>query len=244
MIRLIIALLVVVLYLVLTLPVLLVLWIVGLTDKTKKDMWSLHCIKFAFRMLLFVCGTKVDVIGEENIPTDRAVLYIGNHRSIFDILINYINMKRPSGFISKIEIKKVPIFNIWMKNIGCLFLDRDNIKQGMQTILDAVNSVKNGTSIFIFPEGTRSKVEGEFGQFKGGSFKIAEKSNCDIVPVSIVNSGAIFEDHKPFVKKTHVIVEYCKPIPTAGLDKEAKKALPDDVRNIIIEAYNRNREAI
>lgn len=242
MIRTIVAIVFIVLFLILSLPVWLVLQLIGLFSPESKAMASLAIIRWAFSAVLFITGTKITVKGKENIPEDRAVLYVANHRSIFDILINYVYMKRPTGFISKIEMKKVPIFNMWMKNIGCLFLDRNDIRQGMQTILKAVDSVKKGTSIFIFPEGTRSKVEGEFLPFKGGSFKIAEKSSCDVIPVTIVGSADIFEDHKPKVKKTHVIIEYGKPFVTRDMSKEEIKALPEAARQLIIETHERNKE--
>lgn len=242
MIRSILAILFIILFLVLSLPVWLILQLVGLFSQESKDMASLAIIRWAFSMVLFITATKITVKGEENIPDDRAVLYVSNHRSIFDILINYIYMKRPTGFISKVEMKKVPIFNMWMKNIGCLFLDRKDIRQGMQTILKAIDSVKKGTSIFIFPEGTRSKVEGEFLPFKGGSFKIAEKSLCDVIPVTIVGSGNIFEDHKPRVKKTHVTIEYGKPFVTKDMSREEIKALPESARQLIIDTYTRIKE--
>ena len=175
MLRLIIAGITVALFLILTLPVLFVLWIVGKFNMPAKDRASFAIIKWAFGLVLFICGTKLSVYGKENIPKDRSVLFVGNHRSIFDILILYVNAIKPTGIISKKEMDRVPIFNIWMRNIGCLFLDRDDIKQGLKVILTAVDKVKNGMSMAIFPEGTRCKTEGVFLPFKGGSFKIAEK---------------------------------------------------------------------
>ena len=78
-----------------------------------------------------------------------------------------------------------------MKNLHCLFLDRKDIKQGLKTILEGIEKVKSGISICIFPEGTRNKVNDTFLPFHEGSFKIAEKSGCPIIPMSIYNSAAI-----------------------------------------------------
>ena len=104
--------------------------------------------------------------------------------------------------------------------------------------------MKAGTSMCIFPEGTRSKTEGEFLPFHAGSFKLAEKSGCPIVPMTLNNTGAIFEDHFPFIKKTHVILEYGDPIYVKDLDREAKKTLPDDVKNIIQQTFEKNKALI
>lgn len=232
------------LFLIITLPYYLVLLIVKAVSPEAFDKASLATIKWAFKTGMVVSGTKVTYIGTENIPEDRAVLFVGNHRSIFDAPVTYSQMKAPSGFISKKETNSIPLLNLWMKNIGCFFMDRDDIKQSMQIILSSIERIKQGKNIIIFPEGTRSKVEGEFLPFKAGSFKIAEKSKCDIIPVSICDTGRIFEDHKPFVKKTHVICEFCAPVSTSDLSREEMKQLPDKVRNTIIEAYNRNKENV
>ena len=127
-----------------------------------------------------------------------------------------------------------------MKNLHCIFLDRKDNKAGLQTILQGIEMMKSGISLIIFPEGTRSKREGEFLPFHAGSFKLAEKSGCPIVPISINNTGAVLEDHFPLIKKTHVIVEYGEPIYVKDLDREAKKNLPDTVRQIIIDTYTKN----
>lgn len=87
-----------------------------------------------------------------------------------------------------------------MKNLHCLFLDRDNIKEGMKTILTAIEKAKNGISICIFPEGTRNKTSDTFLPFHEGSFKIAEKAGVPIIPMTIVNSAAVFEDQFPKIK--------------------------------------------
>ncbi len=244
MIRLIIGGITVFLYLVLTLPVLFVLWLIGLKDKKIVYKTAHKMIKWAFSLLLFVCGVKVDAYGTENIPDDRSVLFVGNHRSLFDILILYVYTKTPTGIIAKKEMGRIPIFNIWMHDIGCLFLDRDDIKQGLKTILTAIDMVKSGMNMAIFPEGTRNKEEGTLLPFKGGSFKIAEKSGCDVLPFAIVGSGAVFEDHKPYIKKSHVIVVFGEPIKTAGLSRDEIKAIPETARESVLKMYQENAEKI
>ena len=108
----------------------------------------------------------------------------------------------------------------------------------------AIEYVKSGISIFIFPEGTRNKTEDSLLPFKAGSFKIATKSGCDIIPVAINNSSAVFEDHFPKIKKAHVIIEYGKPIPVTELSRDELKALPDMVKNNILNMYEQNKAAV
>ena len=84
------------------------------------------------------------------------VLYVGNHRSYFDIIIGYTLAKNNTGFVAKKSMEKLPFVSVWMKFINCQFLDRENIKEGLKTVLKCIDLVKGGTSIWIFPEGTRT----------------------------------------------------------------------------------------
>lgn len=234
----------VILFLVLSIPLLFIEWIIGKFNMDLKNKSSLAIVNWAFRVCLFLAGTSVTVIGEENIPKDVPILYIGNHRSYFDILITYIRVPRPTGYIAKKEMLRYPLLSNWMKNLHCLFLDRKDIKQGLKTILTAIEKVKSGISICIFPEGTRNRVNDTFMEFHEGSFKIAEKTGCPIIPMSINNSAQIFEDHIPKIKKAHVVLEYGKPIYPAELSKEERKHLGVYTQNIIKETYFKNKELV
>lgn len=240
MIRFILVVLTVILFLILFIPVLIAEWIIGKFNQNAKDYSSLRIVQGAFKLILWFTGVKVTVIGEENIP-DEAVLFIGNHRSFFDILLTYSRCKRLTGYIAKQEMLKFPLLRDWMRNLYCLFLNRENPKEGLKTILTAIDYVKRGISICIFPEGTRNKGE-ELSMlpFKDGSFKIATKTGCPIVPISMNNTSEIFENHFPKIKKTHVILEYGKPIYCNELDKETQKHLGAYCQNIIQETINKN----
>lgn len=241
MIRIILALLFLILFLILGIPVLIVEWVIGKFNKHASDISSLRIVQWAFRVILFISGTKVTVIGEENVPTDKAVLYICNHRSYFDIVITYSRCKRLTGYIAKDNMEKVPLLNIWMRRLYCLFLNRTDMKEGLKTILMGIDQLKNGISMCIFPEGTRNKSTDQMDMlpFKAGSFKMAEKSGCPIVPMAITNSADILENHFPFVRKTHVILQYGKPILPNELSKEDKKKLSslvqEEVRTMLVD---------
>ena len=124
-----------------------------------------------------------------------------------------------------------------MIQVRCLFLDRDNIKEGLKLILKAVEDIKSGVSLFIFPEGTRSK-DGNIAEFKEGSLKIATKAGCPIVPVAFSNTSAIFEDHFPFIKAAKVTIEFGKPIYVNELDKEEQKHIGKKVHDLIVDMKN------
>ena len=234
----------VVLFLICSIPILIVEWIIGKFNMDLKNRSSLAIVNWAFRVCLFFSGTKITYLGEENVPKDKAVLYIGNHRSFFDILTTYVRVPRPTGYVAKTEMLRYPLLRDWMKNLHCLFLDRHDLKKGMKTILEAIDKVKNGISICIFPEGTRNRTPDTILPFKDGSFKIAAKSGCPIIPMTINNSAAVFEDHFPKIKKAHVIVEYGKPIYLNELEKDERKAIGTYVQNIIVETYFKNKELV
>lgn len=244
MIRFIIIVIMLFLYLILGIPVLGVEWLIGKFNKKSEDYQCLRMVQTAFRLMLKVAGTKITVIGEENIP-DEAVLFIGNHRSYFDILLTYSRCKRLTGYVAKKEMLGYPLLRTWMKRLYCLFLDRDNPKEGLKTILQAIDYVKHGISICIFPEGTRNNgTELSLLPFHAGSFKIAEKTGCPIIPISMNNTISIFEKQFPRIRKTHVIIEYGKPIYPNELDKETRKRLSSHCQQIIQETINRNQALV
>lgn len=246
MIRFILTVTFVVLFLVLSIPVLLLEKLIGKWNPRFRDISSLRIVQAAFKGVAWISGVKLTVIGEENVPKDQAVLFVGNHRSAFDIVLNYARCPGLTGFVAKKELEKAPLLSNWMKRLYCLFLDRDNIKEGLKTILTAIDQVKNGISIMIFPEGTRGKDADELQMlpFHEGSFKIATKGGCPIIPVAISNSSALFEDHFPKIIPTQVIIEYGAPIDPKELSREEQKFLGRHVQDVILEMLKKNRAAI
>ena len=244
MIRFLVIVIFLVTFLILSIPVFFMEWVIGKFNRKTRDNSSLRIVQWGFKSILKVTGVETVVIGQENIP-DEAVLYIANHRSFFDILLTYSRCPRLTGYIAKKGMENIPLLSTWMKYLYCLFLDRENIKEGLKTILQAIEYVKQGISICIFPEGTRNKGE-ELSMlpFKDGAFKIATKTNCAIIPISMNNTAEIFENHFPKVKKTRVIIEYGKPIYPNDLDKETKKHIGDYVQNIIQTTINKNVELL
>ncbi len=234
MLRTILSLLFAGLYLVLGIPVLIVEYFIGKKNPYRRDISSLRMVQWAFRVINRICGVKLTVIGHENVPTDEPVLYVANHNSYFDIMITYPLCPSLTGYISKDDIEKVPLLNIWMRRLYCLFMNRDDMKQSLKTILQGVEHIKNGISVCIFPEGTRGKTA-EMIPFKNGSLKIAEKTGCPIIPIAISNTRDIIGKPIPAARPTHVIVQYGKPIYPNELSKDEKKALGKITQNAIQE---------
>ena len=224
MIRLILVALTLLLYLILGIPVLLIEWVIGRWNPRLRDISCLRMVQTAFKLMLKVAGTDITYIGRENIPKDQAVLYVGNHNSYFDILLTYSQCPDLTGYVAKSEMLRYPLLRDWMKRLYCLFLDRTDMRAGLQMILTGIDYIKQGISVCIFPEGTRSR-DGQMQPFKEGSMKMAQKTGCPIIPMAITNSAEIFENHLPRVKPCRVIVEYGAPIYPKELSREEQKFL-------------------
>ena len=237
MIRFILVVIYVVLFLILTIPLMIAEWIIGKFNPERKDRHSKAIVGWGFRCVTFLSGTRVEA-------RDTAVLYVANHRSYFDIVLTYALFPGVTGYVAKKEMKKWPLLNVWMANIQCLFLDRENIKEGLKTILLGVEKVKKGISICIFPEGTRNKVNDTFLPFHEGSFKIAEKGGVPVIPMVITGSAQVFEDHLPKIKKATVVIEFQKPVYIKELDKETRKNLGSYVQGIISQRYFQLKDGI
>lgn len=234
--RSILAFLFVFIFLIVDLPVMGVQWIIGKFNKPHVDKAQLRFVQWAFKVVAFISGVKLTVIGEENVPKDEAVLYIGNHRGIFDVVITYARCPGLTGYVSKISVMKVPILRTVMERLYCLFIDRDDIKQSLTIILKAIDLVKQGVSVCIFPEGTRFKnatKASDMNEFKEGSFKIATKSGCKIVPMAIKGTEDIFETHLPWIKRQEVTLRYGEPIDPKSLPKEELKRIGAYTQDII-----------
>lgn len=241
--RLILILLFLLLFFIISIPLFLIEFIIGLINPRAKVASSQKIVVGAFHVVLFLAGVKRTVIGKDNIPRDEPVLYIANHRSYFDVPISYVSLPTLTGFMAKKEIKKVPFLRTWMRYLQCLFLDREDIRQGMKTILQAIEQIKAGYSIFISPEGTRNHGK-DMLPFKEGSFKVAEKTGCAIIPVALTNTDEIYEKHLPWVRPAKVVIEFGKPIYPNELDKEQRKHLGAYVQNIIREMLDKNSSLV
>ncbi len=177
----------------------------GRKDPHARDVESLKIIQFMFSFLLKVSGVSVVVKGLDRIPRDTAVLYVGNHRSYFDILVGYTTVPGLMGFVAKKEMLRYPFLRSWMRHVKCLFLDRTD-----KDVLD------------LMP-------------FKEGSLKIAEKSGCPIVPVAMLGTAEVFERHLPFIRPSRVVIEFGTPFYIKELEPEQKKRSGAYTRDVIRE---------
>ena len=187
------------------------------------------------RGILKVTGVSLRVEGLENIPKDTPCVFVGNHRSYYDIPLLLTALDKPHGILAKEELEKIPLLNRWMKLLGCVFVQRDDVRASVRALNDATAIVQGGKSFVIFPEGTRYKgEEGGAGEFKNGAFRIAVKTGAPVVPVAITGARALFESNGNLCRPGTVRIRILPPIQTAGMSKAEQKQLPDAVRQTIL----------
>lgn len=190
------------------------------------------------KFILNIAGLNLTVVGKENIPNEPC-LFVGNHQSNFDIPVILSNMNRTTGAVAKKEMLKIPIMSYWMKQIHCVFMDRENPREALKAIAEGVENLKNGSSMLIFPEGTRSKSN-NMGEFKKGSMRLAIKAGVPIVPVTLYDTYKAMEGNNGKIKKANAKLIIDKPIYLDGMSKEEKANISEVVQNII--QCNLNKE--
>ncbi len=180
--------------------------------------------------------TTVNVVGIENIPEDGAVVFVGNHQSLMDIHLLLAHCKKKLSFMAKMELTKVPIISTWMKYMQCTFISRNDRRQSIEAMQEAVEKLKNGYSTVIFPEGTRSRG-GPIQEFKKGSFKLAFRAEVPIIPLTVDGTWQLLSGKRNAVCNLTIH----PPVYTAGLTKDEKAELPEQIEAIVKSALHEDR---
>ena len=213
-------------------------FLISLVNKDDAIKYSNFIVRLVFRIVVFIAGVHTIVKGQENIDNlskEKAYFVISNHRGFCDVVRGYLIFDRNVGIVAKKSIEKIPILSYWMKKINCIFLDRENLRDGFKMVVDCINNLKNGISMWIFPEGTRctSNNPSDLLEFKSGVFKIPEKVDCYILPVAFKNTEFVFEKQKPFLKATDVYINIGKPFKISELKEDEKQNVSEYSQKII-----------
>lgn len=222
-------------YILLSLPVSAYIWVLekrGLHKRADQEVQGM-VERWAHR-LMRLAGVSVHITGQENLPEGAAV-YVANHQGYFDIPIMLTSLREPHGLVAKKEIDRLPGIRAWMRHLHCLFVDRSSPRAGAQVILDGEKLLRSGRSVTIFPEGTRSRG-GAMHAFKAGAFRIAARAEAPIVPVTIDGSYRIMEANNFWIQPGEIFVTIHSVIETKGMSRDALKALPEQVKEIIASA--------
>ncbi|MBU3878740.1 1-acyl-sn-glycerol-3-phosphate acyltransferase [Faecalicatena sp. AGMB00832] len=155
-------------------------------------------------------NVKIEAHGVENIPKESGFMFFPNHQGLYDVLAILEACPKPFSVVAKKEVKNVPFLKQVFACMRAYMLDRENVRQAMQVIIDVSNEVKNGRNYLIFAEGTRSRNGNRIGELKGGSFKAATKAKCPIVPVALIDSFKPFDTNT--INKVTVQVHFLEPL--------------------------------
>jgi len=152
----------------------------------------------------------IDAHGIENIPKEGPFMLFPNHQGMYDMLAIVNVIPRPISVVIKKEVANVPFIKQVVACVRGYALDRENVRQGMEVIINMTKDIKNGKNFVIFAEGTRSKNGNNVGEFKGGSFKPATKTKCPIIPVALIDSFKPFDTHS--IEPVTVQVHFMEPM--------------------------------
>lgn len=175
---------------------------------TEEDMYAF--LQWVDRRANRGGNVHIDVHGKENIPEKDGFMFFPNHQGLYDVLAIIEACPRPFSVVAKKEIAKIPFLKQVFACVKAYMIDREDVRQAMQVIINVANEVKKGRNYLIFAEGTRSKNGNRVGNFKGGSFKSATKAKCPIVPVALIDSFKPFDTNS--IKPVTVQVHFMKPL--------------------------------
>ncbi len=181
-----------------------------------------------------LAGIKLAVKGEENMWKIRPAVFIFNHQSNADFFIAAKLLQKDVIAIAKKELASYPVIGQIFKSAGVVFIDRKNKDQAIEAMKPAVDKLKDGTSVAIAPEGTRSH-DYTLGQFKKGAFHLAMEAGVPIVPMIIKNAHDVLPRGQAILKPTVVEVVIKAPVPTKGWKKENLDERIKEVRDIYLK---------
>jgi len=190
--------------------------------------------------LLAASNIKVTVKGISNINLQGSHIFMANHTSNFDIPVLQACLPVHFRWLAKTELFKIPIFGWAMKRAGYISIDRSNKESAIQSLKRTANIIKNGASVIIFPEGTRSRNQ-NVQPFKKGGFVLAVDSGVPIVPVVLHGTWKIMPKNQIVIEPGHVFVEFKKPIESSDYSRETKGLLMEKVRNVILESLENGK---
>ena len=183
-------------------------------------------------------NVKIESYGKENIPKEDGFMFFPNHQGMYDVLAIIDACDNTFSVVAKKEVANVPLLKQTFACTKSYMMDREDIRQSMQVIMNVANDVKNGKNFLIFPEGTRSKNGNVIGEFKGGSFKAATKARCPIVPVALIDSFKPFDTNT--ISQVTVQVHFMEPLYYEDYKDMKTTEIASTVHNRIQKKINEN----
>jgi len=196
---------------------------------SKKGQCIHHVARAWGKCVLWMSGIRVKTHGFNPELRRHPCIYMSNHQSNFDIPVLYSGLPVQFRWLAKAELFRIPIFGQSMRSAGYISIDRSNRKSAFQSLAMAAEMIRNGTSVMIFPEGTRSS-DGELLPFKKGGFVLAVDAGVPIVPIRISGTHAIMPKGHLLISRGKVRIDVGEPIQSADFTRKTKDDLMIRVR--------------
>ncbi|MBI2896685.1 MAG: 1-acyl-sn-glycerol-3-phosphate acyltransferase [Deltaproteobacteria bacterium] len=184
------------------------------------------------RMILWGCGIRLVADRGGPIDWNKPHVFMSSHESIFDIMALFAAIPCDVRMLAKAELKRMPILGWSMWMAGFVFIERRSTASARRSLEDGAAAVRNGKSIVVFPEGTRS-TDGQLLEFKKGGFLLAIRAGVPVVPIAIRGSREILPKHTLLPHAGTIEVRFGEPIPTADLGLDHKVELAARTREVI-----------
>jgi 1-acyl-sn-glycerol-3-phosphate acyltransferase len=198
--------------------------------------------RFWAGLILWVSRITVTVDGLSRLDQSKSYIYMSNHQSNFDIPVLLAHLTVQFRWLAKKELFKIPIFSRGMRAAGYISIDRSNRASAFQSLAEAAQKVKNGVSVMIFPEGTRS-LDGKIRPFKKGGFVLAIDSGVPVVPIVLHGTFSIMPKNRWRINPGHVHMDILEPIETSGYTRDTKNDLIESVRSVICQRFEQGKGA-
>ena len=182
--------------------------------------------------ILKICGVPVTVEGAEHIEPGQTYVLASNHQSLFDTPILFAHLPLSFRILYKRSLNRIPFLGWHLFMSGHIGVERENPTRARESLEHAASRIRGGTSVAVFPEGTRS-YDGVMRPFKKGSFRLAVKAGVPVVPLTIVGSHRVMKRGRVTVYPQSVRLIIGEPVPVAGLSEEEAGTLMDDVRGTV-----------
>jgi len=187
--------------------------------------------------ILFISGIRVRVKGMSFVDPDQSYIFMANHQSNFDIPVLLAHLKVQFRWLAKAELFKIPVFGKAMRKAGYISIDRSDRKSAFLSLKKAAETIQNGTSVLIFPEGTRS-ADGRLRSFKKGGFVLATEAGVPVVPVILYGTRSIMPREGLTIRPGDVTLRILPPVDTKDFHRKRKDALLEKIRKIMETAFH------
>ncbi|WP_244224947.1 lysophospholipid acyltransferase family protein [Corallococcus sicarius] len=194
------------------------------------------------RSSLAAAGVQHEAFGLENVPEDGNVVFVCNHQSHFDAMVNFAHLRKHTRYVAKAELFKIPVFGRAMRRAGNIPVQRTGGADDKARLSEAVTAVRERVSVLFFAEGTRSP-DGELKPFKKGAATLAIQAQVPVVPMALSGTRLILPKGGRAVRwGQRVALVVGRPVPTQGLTLADRDTLTRRLEEAVAGLYAEARQ--